>query len=101
MSIALLHIAECPGWETTEQRIRLALSLLKSSEDLEVVLVESLEAAVALGFTGSPTVLIDGEDPFAVGDSPPALACRLYQTEAGLSSSPTLDQLVAALERRT
>ncbi|MFH8467015.1 hypothetical protein [Streptomyces sp. NPDC017991] len=32
------------------------------------------------GFTGPPTCLIDGRDPFANPSSPTGLACRMYHT---------------------
>jgi hypothetical protein len=51
-----------------------------------------------VGFRGSPTVLVDGRDPFLDRDSPVGrLACRVDRTEDGLAGAPTVDQLVAAL----
>jgi hypothetical protein len=55
------------------------------------------EEALRLGFRGSPTILLDGQDPFADQDAPVGLACRLYATEGGLQGAPTIDQLRAAL----
>ena len=49
-------------------------------------------------FRGSPTLLIDGVDPFADLDAPIGLSCRLYKTEHGYSGAPTLDQLRAVLD---
>ncbi len=59
--------------------------------------VETAEDAERLGFIGSPTVLIDGSDPFAAPGSPVGLACRLYVTPEGLAGSPTVDQLAEVL----
>jgi hypothetical protein len=32
---------------------------------------------------GSPTLLIDGQDPFADPDTPSSLSCRLYRAPDG------------------
>jgi hypothetical protein len=49
--------------------------------------------------TGSPTLLIDGVDPFAAPGEPASLSCRLYRLPDGsLDGVPSLDQLRAALD---
>ncbi len=45
----------------------------------------------------SPTVLIDGVDPFADPDAPVGLSCRVYRTAGGVEGSPTLEQLRLAV----
>jgi hypothetical protein len=57
----ILHTEGCLGAPMAE---KLARSLAASRGDVtvEVVLVADDEQAVALGFRGSPTVLVDGED---------------------------------------
>ena len=64
---------------------------------IEHVLVTTTEAAERLSFRGSPTILIDGIDPFAAGDEPIGLSCRIYLTPHGYEGSPTTAQLAAAL----
>ncbi|MDU0314090.1 hypothetical protein RKE38_10375 [Phycicoccus sp. M110.8] len=63
--------------------------------------VESTEDADRLGFTGSPTILLDGTDPFPQPGEISALSCRVYTTPDGLAGSPTVEQLADALTRRT
>lgn len=58
--------------------------------------VATSEEADGLSFHGSPTVLINGEDPFAEPSAAVGLMCRLYQTVAGFAGSPTHEQLVEA-----
>lgn len=48
-------------------------------------------------FVGSPTILIDGVDPFGVAGQSPAFACRVYATPAGLSGVPPLGDVISAL----
>jgi hypothetical protein len=61
------------------------------------------DCSVAIGdapadFPGSPTILIDGRDPFA-GATPVGPVCRRYPTEHGLDFAPSLEQLVEVLTR--
>lgn len=52
---------------------------------------------VAVGFTGSPTILINNRDLFAIHGAEPGLACRVYPTPDGLRGVPTVEQLLTAL----
>jgi hypothetical protein len=55
------------------------------------------EAAEA-GMHGSPTLLIDGVDPFAQPGQVPSLSCRLYPDAAGhLAAAPPVEALRQAL----
>ena len=65
---------------------------------VERQLVTTAEQAEAVGFRGSPTVLVNGRDPFADPTAPTGLSCRVYSTEAGLAGAPTVEQLLAALQ---
>jgi hypothetical protein len=98
MKITLRYFDGCPNWRVAEERLRAALADV-GPEDAEVVLerVETYEEALGLGFQGSPTVLIDGRDPFADERADIGLACRVYLTPEGLQGAPTFDQLRAAL----
>lgn len=49
-------------------------------------------------FRGSPTILIDGEDPFPGGDPSGSPACRLYRTDAGTDGAPSVDQIRRAVD---
>ncbi|HXL60591.1 MAG TPA: hypothetical protein VN959_07930, partial [Mycobacterium sp.] len=55
-------------------------------------------AAELVGFTGSPTFLINGADPFTEPGAAAALVCRLYPTASGgLAGLPDHDQLRRAV----
>lgn len=64
---------------------------------IEYRLVTTSEEADRVSFRGSPTILIDGVDPFAVGDEPIGLSCRIYRTSDGFAGSPTAGQIAAVL----
>lgn len=95
----MLYFDRCPNWEETDAHLRV---LADEYPDMVItrVLVESPEEADLVGFRGSPSVLIDGTDPFSDPDAPVGLSCRLYPTPDGLAGSPTLEQLREALSAR-
>ena len=98
MAISLLYFDGCPNWHVADERLHAALVAVGRPDDgVGHVLVSTPEEAEAAQFRGSPTVLVNGRDPFADPDAPVGLACRLYRTEEGLSGSPTVEQLVAVL----
>jgi 2-hydroxychromene-2-carboxylate isomerase len=98
VDLRLLYFDVCPNWTVAEQRLRSALAQVGlPGQQIQHVLVATSEDAVRYGLVGSPTILIDGHDPFASGHEQPALACRVFSTPEGLAGSPTVDQLVEAL----
>ena len=52
------------------------------------VVGDEREAAEA-GTHGSPTLLVDGTDPFAAPGQPPSLSCRLYRDASGRAGPVT------------
>jgi hypothetical protein len=95
--VQLLYFAGCPNWHQTEQRLREAVERLAADLDVALVEVTTPEVAERLRFRGSPTVLLDGRDPFADEDAPVGLSCRVFRTPEGLRGAPTVDQLVEVL----
>ena len=52
--------------------------------------VDDAETAAAVGMTGSPTLLVDGVDPFAEPGLAPSISCRLYRDECGAQGAPSV-----------
>ncbi len=98
MRITLQYWDECPNWRTALQRVRDALDELGLAPGkIELEQVTSDEQAQDRRFRGSPSILIDGDDPFAEAEAPYGLTCRVYRTEDGsLAGAPTVGQLVEA-----
>lgn len=96
MELELLYFDDCPNWQVAAQR----LDDVAGGRGLTVErrLVTTPEEAEEARFRGSPTILVDGVDPFAAGDEPFGLACRVYQTPDGPAGSPTTEQLEAVLD---
>lgn len=61
--------------------------------DLTHQLVATPQEAERLGFRGSPTIEVDGVDPFIPDGVPIGFACRVYQTPEGPAGCPSVEQL--------
>jgi hypothetical protein len=98
MEVRLLYFGGCPHWQTMHDRLRDALRA-EGMADIEPILerVETAEDAERLRFIGSPTILVNGRDPFARAEATFGLTCRVYETPGGLAGSPTPEQVRAAL----
>ncbi|MCZ2825234.1 MULTISPECIES: thioredoxin family protein [unclassified Modestobacter] len=98
MDVALLYFDGCPNWTVADARLRDALAEIGCGEvQVEHRVVSTPEEAEAAEFRGSPTVLVNGQDPFLDRDSPVGLSCRVYRTADGLAGSPTVRQLIGVL----
>jgi len=98
MDIVVLHTGACPHVALARERVADALATAGREAVVAVEVVGTQEEAERWGFAGSPTILVDGVDPFP-SDSGPALACRRYPTEDGIQGAPTVAQLVEVLAR--
>ena len=96
MEITLQYFDGCPNWEVLDRRIA---EILDRQSGVHVVheRIQTDEEAARVDFRGSPTILVDGVDPFADEHAPVGLACRVYPTPDGLAGSPTVEQLRAVL----
>jgi hypothetical protein len=95
MDVTLVYFESCPHWEEADRRLGdLATEL---GFTIGYRQVSTPEEAEALSFRGSPTILVDGHDPFVRGGEPVGLACRVYQTPHGPAGVPTVEQLRTAL----
>ena len=101
MNVELLWWEGCPSTERALAAVREALRDL-GLDDVEVTTreVRTDEDAAALGFVGSPTILIEGEDLVpAAAEEQIGLSCRVYRRRDGrISPIPDPDDLREALE---
>ena len=97
MDIEILYFDDCPTWRSVEALVGRVLSDSGLTETIRRTRVESDEAAQRLSFRGSPTVLINGVDPWGDPSAPVGLSCRIYQTDLGISGSPSEAQLTKAI----
>lgn len=97
MNVELVHLDDCPLWEGAARRLREAMrtaGLDPTNLQYRNVTAEDAPA----DFPGSPTILVDGRDPFPTA-APAGPTCRRYRTDRGLDLAPSLEQLVRVLRR--
>lgn len=80
-----------------EERLKQALGLIDDSTPIESLQVESQEEDERLRFAGSPSILVDGTDPFGSLAPSFGLTCRVYSTPDGPAGSPKVVQLADVL----
>ena len=99
MKIELLYFDGCPNYEALLPRLLGLLEDRGLDTDVELRPVETVEAAEAERFLGSPTVRIDGRDvePGADARTDFGLKCRIYRSPAGTSPVPREAWIVDAL----
>ena len=98
MKVKILYFSGCPNWETALDRTRTALAEL-GCPDASILLQDVGETPhLPREWAGSPTVMIDDQDPFAAdpGPAPARDACRIYRTGAGFEGAPSTHQLRTA-----
>ncbi|GEP39658.1 hypothetical protein NPS01_33210 [Nocardioides psychrotolerans] len=100
MKLELLVIPDCPHEGPARELALTTLADLGLTDELTTTVITTQAEAEARGFVGSPTFLVDGEDPFAQPGAPAGVACRVYRTGDGWSGLPSGTDLRAALVSR-
>ena len=99
MQLTVLAVPGCPNAPVLGDRLAAVLDGRAGVLVSHQVISDEGEA-VRWGLHGSPTLLIDGADPFAEPGQPPSMSCRLYRDDGGqLSGAPSLGQLRQAIEQ--
>ncbi len=99
MELTVLAVPGCPNAPVPEQRLA---ELVAGRPGLRISrhVVDSDQDAARRGMHGSPTLLIDGSDPFPAAAAGAVLACRLYPSDGGrLEGAPSVGALRQALEQ--
>ncbi|GAB3683891.1 thioredoxin family protein [Saccharopolyspora tripterygii] len=79
MNIELLYFAARPNWHLAHERLSQALAVAcRSDVKVRLIAVETDQEAQALNFPGSPTIHIEGHDPFPAAAESCGLTCRVY-----------------------
>ena len=96
MIVDLMYFEGCPHWRETADHLE-ALREVLGDFEIRLVEVTTPEAAIEWHFHGSPSVAINGVDPFSDPEDPAGLTCRTYLTDRGVAGSPTREQLRQAI----
>jgi len=98
VKVELLVVPGCPNEALARDALSEAAQLAGIADlQLTVTVLDTDEHAQRRGFVGSPTILIDGVDPFTVVGAPTGLACRVYATARGPAGAPDVAALRDAL----
>ncbi len=97
MEIVLLYVPECPNRSPARAHLDRALAQAGLVAVIREEEVHTSEEAARLGMRGSPTILVDGHDPFSAMPDNTALSCRLYHSTSGFTGAPTVEQFIEML----
>jgi hypothetical protein len=97
MRIDVLTVSGCPHWVLAMTRIQEAID--RSGVDAIVAerIIDDATKAATMGMAGSPTILVDGRDPFGAAGLESSISCRLYRAGAGVDGAPSVNSLIGAL----
>jgi hypothetical protein len=98
VEIELIFVAGCPHSGLARERLGSALSAIgRTDVAVRERVVADQHDAIGLRMAGSPTILIDGRDPFAPGGES-SFSCRLYRGGGGrLEGAPSVEDLIKVL----
>ena len=95
-TLEVLHVPDCPNLPPLLHRLQRVTDLPVTARE-----IRTTAEAEAAGMAGSPTLLINGRDPFRPADRSEhecGVACRIYRDEHGRAVPvPSVAQLRAAL----
>jgi hypothetical protein len=97
MHLTILGVPGCPNVKLLEEHLTQAL---KGRQDVTISRheIEDQDQAARRGMHGSPTLLVDGIDPFAGPGQHASMSCRLYRDGHGpTEGAPSVRQLREAI----
>jgi len=93
MHVTVLGVPGCPHLPLLEERLAQVLDG-RSDVTMSRQVIATEDEAARSGMHGSPTILIDGIDPFAEPGQPASVSCRLYRDSDGRAGgAPSVSQL--------
>ena len=99
LRVELLAVEDCPHLDQARRDLQNVLRGGIIEVPIQVVYVTSLDDAEFLGFQGSPTIRVNGDDVVPQPDLPVALSCRLYRDADGhTAGSPPVERIKAAID---
>ncbi len=90
----LLVFEGCPHADEARRDLESVLREGIVETPIQVVLVTSMDDAEFLGFQGSPTIRINGQDVVPMPELAVALGCRVYRADDGrVVGSPPIERI--------
>jgi len=102
-SIEVLYFEGCPSHHAAVELVHKTVDELGVDATVSTRDVETEAEATKIGFLGSPSIRVDGEDieAGAAKSRMPGRRCRVYRNPNGSSGVPPADMLKAALKGET
>lgn len=98
LELTVLTVPDCPNEPVMLERLAEVLADHPGARLVSRVVHDEAEA-VRLGMHGSPTLLVNGVDPFATSGTPASVSCRIYRDQTGhTGGAPTAAALRLALQ---
>jgi hypothetical protein len=96
--LIVLAVPSCPGVKLLDQRLAQVLGR-RPGVTVSHRVIDDPDEAARLGMHGSPTLLVDGIDPFAEPGQQATVSCRLYRHRHGghVEGAPSVRQLRQAI----
>jgi hypothetical protein len=101
MTLELLYLPGCPNHGIAASLIRSVLQAEGLSVELDEIAVIDYEQAQAVGFSGSPTLLVNGRDVEAGFSSQSGFACRTYVVDGKPLGVPPRSWIERAIRSAT
>src|SRR5262249_31802624 len=100
MRVEVLYFDGCPHHEALITRLRELMPASGAGAPIELIRIESADAARTARFLGSPTLRIDGSDvePEAASRTDFGLKCRLYTAADGVAGHVPDELIRTALQ---
>ena len=99
LRVELLAVEGCPHLERARRDLDAVLRQGIIEVPIQLIFVSGQDDAEFLGFQGSPTIRVNGEDVVPQPELPIALTCRLYLDGDGRTiGSPPVEAIQAAVD---
>ena len=97
LKVEFLYFKSCPSHKQALENLKAALRETHTKADLVLINVDSPEQAEKVGFQGSPSIRINGEDLEGRTDAP-NYSCRLYHVNGKPTPVPSKERIMEKLE---
>ena len=97
INVEIQYFRDCPNYVEMIERAKEAMETCETEIEYKEVSVETREKAIEIGFRGSPTLIINGDDfeGMPIPDRP-NLSCRYYVN--GLPSVEKIRSKIAGMD---
>jgi hypothetical protein len=103
MKVEILYLSGCPNYPPAVRRTREVLQQEGVTEEVVEIAVNDAETAEAVGFLGSPTIRVDGQDVEIPARSARTFGftCRTYLDGGHRTGVPPAEWIRAAVREAT